>query len=107
MVHTPGSRAAIPVNPTFNNSFTHANMPPIDTCGGPAQFVSLRGQSWSSSLSFGLTIHGALVNVTSAPPLLLSYWYGFPANFGIWAVDNLSIPGGPGGGWAFSFQGSC
>jgi hypothetical protein len=36
-----------------------------------------------------------------------SYHYEFPANDGTWAIDNLSAPGGPGGGWAFSYLGPC
>jgi len=34
-----------------------------------------------------------------------SYW--FPPDFGTWQIDNLSAPGGPGGGWAFNFVGHC
>ncbi|MGC2034334.1 MAG: hypothetical protein WA761_02675 [Thermoplasmata archaeon] len=37
-------------------------------------------------------------------PFTEQYTYTFPANFGTWQVDNLSAPGGPGGGWAFSYS---
>ncbi len=87
--------------PQFNNAFTASNGVSISTCGGPGKTLPVR--------TLGLTIGFPTPNNSSGPTLL--YWlpfqqffnYTFPANFGVWQVDNLSSPGGPGGGWAFSY----
>lgn len=87
----------------FSNGFTQANSPNISTCGKQTPIHRI------ASNHLTLWIHFALngMNRTAAfnPPLVVSqYRYVFPANFGTWQVDNLSAPGGPGGGWAFSYS---
>ncbi len=88
--------------PQFNNTFTASNSVPISTCGGPVKTIPVR--------TVGLTIGFSTPTNSSGPtllyrlPLQQSFTYTFPANFGVWRVDNLSAPGGPGGGWAFSYS---
>jgi hypothetical protein len=53
---------------------------------------------------FPVSLSDRTVQVPFIIPVTESYHYTFPANFGIWEVDNLSAPGGPGGGWAFSYE---
>jgi len=90
-----------PVAPIWNNSFTVNNSEPVDTCNAPPHD--------SYSLSFGLrvtfdfTFAGSTTSVSTELPFEEVFHYHFPANFGIWQIDNLSAPGGPGGGWAFSY----
>ena len=87
----------------FNNSYSASNTPPVDTCGGPSQSLPLvtvgRLQVWSLAIIDG-------VNYTIPYKLSIeqTFHYVFPANFGTWQVDNLSAPGGSGGGWAFSYS---
>lgn len=87
----------------FNNSFESANSRSVSTCGGPAQSVS-SVEPWGLGVSFPLTLYGHTLNIPFTIPVLESFHYVFPGNFGTWQVDNLSAPGGPGGGWAFSYS---
>jgi hypothetical protein len=89
-------------NVTFSNSFGVDNTANVSTCGLPARsypsVTSNRLDVW-----FPVTVDGQSLNVSYVIPVDESYNYIFPANFGTWQVDNLSAPGGPGGGWAFSY----
>lgn len=86
----------------FDNGFSGANQANISTCGNP--------QKWIWVLSPGLTIRLSLTLEQQATPAVdflpfpQAYHYFFPADFGTWQIDNLSAPGGPGGGWAFSYS---
>ncbi|MGP8158941.1 MAG: hypothetical protein ACLPWO_04970 [Thermoplasmata archaeon] len=88
----------------FSNGYASANAASVSTCGKAAQSVTLplRPVDLLVTLPFstgdGNTTQGLVI------PLTLSYHYMFPPNFGTWQVDNLSAPGGPGGGWAFSYS---
>lgn len=86
----------------FNNSFRAANSPSISTCGQPARSVNV------SSPHFTAMSPGTTADAGAFLPVLLpfggTFHYWFPGNFGTWQVDNLSAPGGPGGGWAFSYS---
>jgi hypothetical protein len=84
----------------FYNSFTKPTLN-LSTCGGPAQVRHLSSHHVEVGVpfSYGGSTITALANVT----VTSSYNYTFPANGGIWEIDNLSAPGGPGGGWAFSY----
>lgn len=97
----------LPSNPgpvTFSDRFTVANSANISTCGrGPASLPLVTSHNltlWVSFTSGGLT----RVMAIQAPIIDSTFHYWFPANFGSWQVDNLSAPGGPGGGWAFSYS---
>lgn len=86
----------------ISNGFTVANHAPVSTCGaGPASH-------WANSTVVNtlvpITLGGRLTYQKLALPFLESFRYAFPADFGTWQVDNLSAPGGPGGGWAFSYS---
>lgn len=86
----------------ISNGFSAANHDAISTCGSGAT------SKWTDSASFITSVpisSGAVVTDESyAFPFLETFHYWFPANFGTWQVDNLSAPGGPGGGWAFSYS---
>jgi len=87
----------------FLNGFEAANSENVSTCGGPTQSVPLVTSTsltlWAHFVSDG---HNSTAAFT-VPIVDSQYHYWFPANFGTWQVDNLSAPGGPGGGWAFSY----
>jgi hypothetical protein len=87
----------------FDNSFSHPNRSNITTCSGPAQSLPLV-QSDYLDVSFPVTIGGQNLSIPYELTVQQTFHYWFPANFGIWQVDNLSAPGGPGGGWAFSYS---
>jgi hypothetical protein len=87
---------------SFENGFETANVANISTCNA--------AQEWQWVLSSGLdvrlnvTIDQQLTPVFVFLPFPQAYHYYFPANFGTWQIDNLSVPDGPGGGWAFSYS---
>ena len=100
----------------FNNSFTIDNRGTVSTCGGPGQNLSMSTHNVTFQIPFAtadgtITLTESLYTPSwgSAPDgsYTAQYWYWFPGNFGSWAIDNLSAPGGPGGGWAFDFLGPC
>jgi hypothetical protein len=108
----PGSVGATSV--IFHNGFVLPNEPSVSTCGGPAQQHNMTSTMLTFQVPFS-TPHGELTfnesvytSDTQAPIPSGSYWedfaYWFPSNFGMWQIDNLSAPGGPGGGWAFSYS---
>jgi hypothetical protein len=87
---------------TFSNGFVSANEAPISTCGGPGRVLNMSSESFRISFAFH-TSKGPLVLMFPVSSLE-NYTYYFPANFGMWQVDNLSAAGGPGSGWAFSYS---
>lgn len=96
---------SLPINGTagpvfFTNGFD-ATSGAVSTCGKAASFQNATSSRIDVSVSFqsdGVShIASTTVDVTT------HYEYEFPANVGSWAIDNLSAPGGPGGGWAFSY----
>jgi hypothetical protein len=95
----------------IHNGFTARNSGNISTCGGPAKQIKVTSTNLTFDIPFPVPQGEEYVDesVYSAFGLTIgSYWvdysYEFPANFGTWDVDNLSAPGGPGGGWAFSYS---
>jgi hypothetical protein len=97
----PGYTAA--VNIDFSNGFASSNHADVSTCGDSAKTIpvtSSRLTLWAQTVDEGTNVTAPL----ALPIGTLQYVYLFPANFGIWQVDNLSAPGGPGGGWAFSYS---
>ena len=109
-----GTGSAGATSVIFHNEFVTSNAPSVSTCGGPAQQHNLTIAGFTFQLPFR-TSHGELIfnesvtqeNVLS-PTLVGDYseqfGYWFPADCGTWQIDNLSAPGGPGGGWAFSYS---
>lgn len=85
----------------FDNGFTIANAKSVSTCNSSQESLPVRSTGFNIWLSFA--IEGKPTSVPYLLPFPLVYHYYFPANFGTWQVDNLSAPGGPGGGWAFSY----
>jgi hypothetical protein len=85
----------------FHNGFYEPNAASVTTCGGPAKSLPVEVNGLMTWISF--TWDGRSYSTPTTLPLAEDFRFLFPANFGTWAVDNLSAPGGPGGGWAFSY----
>jgi len=89
------------VNLRIMNAYAMATGGEVSTCGGPAQTQHARSSQLTTWVPFeyrGLNLTAPLTVVTEQ-----IFTYNFPANFGTWQIDDLSAPGGPGGGWAFSY----
>ena len=93
------------LTPRFDNGFTSANGGNVSTCNSTFQSVPVHSTGLTVWLT--ATIGGRFTTVPYWLPFPQVYQYYFPANFGTWQVDNLSAPGGPGGGWAFDYTGPC
>ena len=104
-VNLSGKFAGNPSVPTWNNSYFQSNSPSISTCGADAENQSVSTQGLPLAFSFNLSHHSETVQAIL--PFEETFHYHFPADFGTWQVDNLSAPGGPGGGWAFDYTGPC
>lgn len=96
--------AATPYNNiTFDNSFHAPNQAEITTYGSTAKSIPVGSSYLTLSYSFRVGHQNQTV-AFSSPMTESLFHYWFPADFGTWQVDNLSTPGGPGGGWAFSYS---
>lgn len=91
------------LNLTVETGFAVANLPPISTCG-TSQIWTPTIQTFGIRVTVPLTVAGRTVSIPYTLPFDETYRYQFPANFGTWQVENNSAPGGPGGGWAFSYS---
>lgn len=89
----------------FSNGFHTANAQNVSTCDGRAQLIPVRSSQFTVWVRY--TSSGKSTAIPFTMPSLQRFSYSFPANFGTWQVDNLSAPGGPGGGWAFNYVGPC
>jgi hypothetical protein len=86
----------------INNSFSFSNSENISTCGGPV--LTRPFQSSFLTIDVPFTVAGRTIALPYVLPFTESFNYTFPANGGVWQVDNLATgPGAPGGGWAFSY----
>ncbi len=93
------------INPTtrYFNGFTTANMPNITTCGSSTSVVESTTSDYLT-MRFAFNDSGTIRYVPYDLRINVdTFTYTFPANFGTWEIDNLSAPGGPGGGWAFAY----
>jgi hypothetical protein len=77
----------------------------LSTCGAGTTVLHAASNSIRVGVTFEADSTAHVVNVTI--PVSTNYTYTFPANAGTWSIDNLSAPGGPGGGWAFGYVGPC
>jgi hypothetical protein len=93
--------AGSPLTPSWNNSFFRGTQSPLSTCGKGASSVHVVESGLPVMVTFDPSGLRISVPVTLPFQLLFNYW--FPPDFGTWQIDNLSAPGGPGGGWAFSY----
>jgi hypothetical protein len=94
---SPGNSTSV-----FRQGFYGENEAPITTCNGPSQSISAVVNGVTTWVSFSW--NGRSYTVPAVLPLTEDFHFVFPADFGTWEVDNLSAPGGPGGGWAFSYS---
>ncbi len=86
----------------FSNGFHTANAQNVSTCGGKARSIPVQSSQFTVWVPYSSSGRSIAIPITI--PSLQRFSYSFPANFGTWQVDNLSAPGGPGGGWAFSYS---
>jgi len=89
----------------FSNAFDSANAPNVTTCGGGRTVRSVL--TYHDSIDLPFDVNGTQFIAPYELTWAQNFTYEFPANFGTWAVDDLSAAGGPGGGWAFDFLGAC
>lgn len=87
--------------PTYFYNQFYAATSKLSTCGTNASVQTVRSTHTRVGIEFQYAGTSHIVNVTLNEST--SYRYDFPADTGTWAIDNLSAPGGPGGGWAFSY----
>ncbi len=99
IIHAGQSTASM--TPLFENGFQSANAPIVSTCGEPAQTVELTEENME--VRFAFRTDSGNVTLPYLLPFAQQYSYSFPGDFGTWQIDNLSAPGGFGGGWAFSY----
>jgi hypothetical protein len=97
-----GNFAGSPQSPIWNNGFTAANAPSVSTCNNSSP-VSRYVQVPGPTVLVPFTESRAHLQASYTLPFAEGFHYVFPPRFGTWAVDNLSAPGGPGGGWAFAY----
>jgi hypothetical protein len=99
-----GSNASgIPV--TYYDASFQSETFSVSTCG--SGWTNLTTASDTSRFGLGFLAGGSWHILTETATISAQYFYHFPPNAGTWSVDNLSSPGGPGGGWAFSYLGPC
>lgn len=91
-----------PISPHFENGFVGSNSASVTTCDAPAELLTVSARPATVQIQF--PVGGQNVTVAYTIPFQLQFQYSFPADYGTWQVDNLSAPGGPGGGWAFSYS---
>ena len=92
-------------SPYFSNGFYYANEQNISTCGRGTEGVNVTSSYLTVWVPF--SYDGKNYTQPLILPYIQSFHYSFPGRVGNWQVDNLSAPGGPGGGWAFNYVGSC
>jgi len=88
----------------FNDSFYRSSWG-FSNCGGGVSTVSAGSIYIDYRLPFQYqgTAHVAFITFNE----FTNYTYSFPAHGGEWDVDDLSSPGGPGGGDSFSYIQGC
>jgi len=89
----------------FSNGFSQSNAQSISTCGGSVLTLPVRSNFLTIRIPF--VIGGQSTLLAYSLPFEEEYNYTFPGSGGTWQIDNLSAPGGPGGGWAFNYTGPC
>lgn len=89
--------AAIYIHDVFSRSTGR-----VSTCGTNASVQHVESTHYTVGLD--LTFLGSEHWLNETIAVNASYTYTFPANTGTWLIDNLSAPGGPGFGWAFSYS---
>lgn len=97
---TPGTTSS-----TFHNGFYESNAASVSTCGTSGRSVPVKSSGLTTWIPFSW--NGQNYSEPAVLPLSETFLYSFPGDFGTWEVDNLSAPGGPGGGWAFNYLGPC
>jgi len=89
----------------FNDSFYRANDGGLQTCAGGASQWSARSTYIDYRIPFEYQGSPHVASVTFNERT--NFTYTFPATGGSWEMDDLSSPGGPGGGLSFSYVQGC
>lgn len=96
----------------FHDAYVTDNDGVVSTCGRGATEINLTTTHLNLQIPF-LTHNGIMLVDTAAydvgpaslPGFGENFTYFFPASFGTWAIDNLSMgPNAPGSGLAFSYS---
>ena len=96
----------------FHDAFVEDNDGSVSTCGRPATQVNLTSPNLDFQIPFEtsngrVSVDSTQYNVgpNTLPGFLMNFTYDFPANFGVWEIDNLTLgPDPPGSGLAFSYS---
>lgn len=89
-------------NVSISVGFTDSSGGDISTCSEAAESSEMVSVEFGIDLPGNQSAHSA--GLSDVLPITESFHYTFPANYGVWQIDNLSAAGGPGGGWAFSYS---
>lgn len=95
----------------FTDAFESINDQSVSTCGRGAKEVNVTSPGLDFQIPFQTTSGRVLIDSTaygvgrsSIPGFEMNFTYFFPADFGTWQIDNLTIgPNAPGSGLAFSY----
>jgi hypothetical protein len=88
----------------FNDSF-YRSSGGFSDCGGGTSTTAAASTYIDYRIPFDYQGSPQIASITFDE--LTNFTYTFPANGGAWEMDDLSSPGGPGGGLSFSFLRSC
>jgi hypothetical protein len=96
----------------FHDAFVQDNDGTVSTCGRAGTEINLTSTNLDFQIPF-ITPNGRIIvdsagyNIwpNSIPGFGMNFTYSFPADFGTWQIDNLTLgPGAPGSGLAFLYS---
>lgn len=96
----------------YHDAFVSANDRSVSTCGRGETEINLTSPGIDFQIPFRTASGRVLVDstaydvgLTSLPGFAMNFTYFFPAAFGTWQIDNLTMgPNAPGSGLAFSYS---
>lgn len=96
---------------TFHDAYVVDNDGNVSTCGRAGTSIEVRSSNLDFQIPFRTANGTVLIDSTaygvgpaSIPGFVMNFTYSFPANFGTWQIDNLTLgPNAPGSGLAFSY----
>lgn len=95
----------------FHDAFVSANDGRVSTCGRGASEINVTSRNLDFQIPFQTANGRVLIDSTayglgptSGPGFVMNFTYSFPADFGTWQIDNLTMgPNASGSGLAFSY----
>jgi len=96
----------------FHDAFVSANDGSVSTCDRAATDINLTSPGLDFQIPFQTASGRVLIDsiaygvgLSSIPGFAMNFTYFFPADFGTWQIDNLTMgPSAPGSGLAFSYS---